>query len=632
MENLQKEKTEAVSSLVNSAKGEGFQLKQRQSGFAFIPIKDGQFMSELDYESLESDKKSEILNKISNLKKMAHKTLDFIKKLELDEIEKIRLLMKNCFINNINDIKSCYRKSFPEDMEAVNFLDAVCEEIEENVIINYSMNYEDDEDQINNIINKYSVNVIVDNSCNEKPPVVFEEDPNLSNLLGGIEYENKNGVYSTDVNFIKAGSLIRANEGCLILRANSLFSNALSYYYLKKALLFEKVDLDFNRGYLELLSLNGLKPEPVKIKEKIILIGDYETYDLLYNYDDDFKKIFKIRAECNPLVNVNEQSKRALLINTLSICKKNNLKPVTDNGIKELAKFLSRKAENRSKVFIDNYELKRILVLSNNEVEKQGRKKIERNDLYNTIFNEELFEKEMLQSYKENKILINLEGERVGEINALSVIDSGFASFGKVIKVTCSCYKGDGEIIDVHKISDLSGNIHSKSVNILKGYISSLIGGYNKVPVNFHLSFEQVYGKIDGDSASVAEVVSMLSSLSKIGIKQSIAVTGSINQFGQVQPIGGVNEKIEGFYKLCRVMNCIEGKGVLIPESNIDNLVLCRDVEEAVDKGYFHIFTMSNIDDALEVLMGDEKTTAKDILLQVNKESKKYSLKENKNK
>ena len=224
-------------------------------------------------------------------------------------------------------------------------------------------------------------------------------------------------------------------------------------------------------------------------------------------------------------------------------------------------------------------------------------------------------------------MLIDVKDTRVGQVNGLSVIDTGYFNFGKPIKITCCCYKGEGNIVDVQKDSNLSGSIHSKSINILKGYISTINGGFTKLPVDFHLSFEQIYGKIDGDSASVAEIICMLSSLSKIPIKQSIAVTGSINQFGDVQPIGGVNEKIEGFFGVCKAVDTIKGKGVLIPLSNSDDLVLNEEVEKEITKGNFHIYTMTSIEDAIEVLMGDENTSFQTVMIAINKELKKYSSK-----
>lgn len=626
VENLQKKRSDLINKLVKISEDEGFTLKPTQSGFTFIPLKsEGDMMSESDYDSLDEYEKEEIISKVSTLKNSAQEVLEELKDIELSEIEKIKLLIDEHYELETEDIKREYTQLFDDNKEALEFLDIVCNNIETEIKKIYSINYDDDEEEIKGIIYKYLVNVLVDNSKRKNPPIIFEEDPSINNLLGSIEYENKNGTYSTDVSLIRAGSFLKAHGGCLILRVSSLINNSSAYYYFKKSLVSGKLDLDYNRGYLELLSLSGLKPEPIKFKEKIILIGDYNTYDLLYRYDEDFKKIFKIRAEYNSVLDIDKNNKQAFLGRIFSLCKNNKLHSLTDDAVKELAKFLSRKAEDRGKLFIDDYELGRILMISNNKVERDNRKFIEGKDVVDAAYEEELIEKQVCDNYKEKKIFIDVKGKLVGQVNALSVIDTGYFSFGKPIRVTCSCYKGDGNILDVQKESNLSGNIHNKAISTLRGYITTLIGGYDKVPVDFHLSFEQLYGKIDGDSASVAEAISMLSALSKVGINQNIAVTGSINQFGKVQPIGGVNEKIEGFFKVCKMLDTVEGKGVLIPESNVGSLILKNEIEEEVKKGNFHIYSMSTIEDAVEVLMGENNLGYKEIMHMIEKEIKKYS-------
>nr|WP_286207962.1 AAA family ATPase [Clostridium caldaquaticum] len=627
IDNMQKKRNEIINKLEDKAEEYGFEIKVTQGGFVFIPLKEGETMTEKDYADLDRDKKDEILDKISVLKGDAEYILDELKDIEVEELKKVKKIFAEHFKNNLRSIKEGYKAAFGELEEAFKFLENVCNEIETNIINNYSVSYEEDEEKINEIIYKYEVNVLVDNSAFERPQVIYEEDPSVNNLLGSIEYENRNNVYTTDVSLIKAGSMLKANEGCLIIRASSLFTNLQAYYYLKKTLISEKVNLDYNRGYLELLSLNSLKPDTISIKEKVIIIGDYETYDVLYNYDEDFRKIFKIRAEYAPIVDIDESIKKIFVSNIIKICEENKLKPLTNKAISEIAKFLSRKAENRNKLYFDDSEINRLLMLSNNKVINEKKESIDAEDIRKVAYEEENIHKEILDNYKSRRILIDVKGTIVGQINGLSVIDAGYFKLGKPIKITCSCYKGEGSIIDVQKESNLSGEIHSKSINILKGYINRLVNAYTRLPVDFHLSFEQLYGKIDGDSASVAEIICMISALSKIPIKQNIAVTGSINQFGQVQPIGGVNDKIEGFFNICRVLDTTDDKGVLIPYSNINDIVLSYEVEEEVQKGKFHIYTMKTVEDAIEILMGEGRVSFKDVFDAALKEIKKYSKK-----
>lgn len=624
---IQKRRNELMNKLDKMAEEFGFEVKVTNAGFAFIPIKAGEEMKEKEFDSLNEEQRNDMLNKVGILKTNAQDILEQLKDIEINELEKIKVLMKEHFFDEVKDLKDEYVNIFNENQDIIDYLDYVCSNIEQGIIDIYSINYEEDEEKINEVICKFDVNVLVNNENNKKPLVIFEEDPCIDKLLGNIEYENHNNTYSTDVTLIKAGSLIRANGGYLIIRVNSLLTNPNAYYYLKKSLISEKVDLDYNRGYLELLSLNGLKPEPINIKDKVILIGDYETYDLLYNYDEDFKKLFPIRAEYEPVVEINETTKAALLKNIHKVMNDNKLINIEESAVKEIAKYLSRKAEDKNKIFFDDSELNKILIMSSNRVHRRGEKEIKTEDIKAVAYSEDLIEKGLIESFSNKKMFISVNNKIVGQINGLSVIDSGYFSIGKPIRITCTCYNGDGNIIDVQKESNLSGSIHSKSINILRGYLSKIINSYNKLPVDFHLSFEQLYGKIDGDSASVAEIVCMISALTKLPIRQNIAVTGSINQFGEVQPIGGVNEKIEGFFKTCKAVDTVEGKGVLIPHSNKGDLVLNGDVEAEIEKGTFAIYTMETVEDAIEVLIGTEKIKYEDVISIMEREMKKYNSK-----
>jgi len=624
-ENIQKKRNELITELIDTAKDKGFDIKSANSGFTFIPLSSGKEMTENEYDILAKDEKEEILDTVRLLKDKAKEILEQLKDIEEKDIDKLKHLMKAYYKNEMKDLKEKYSDRFKEDEVIQNYFKMVYNDIEKKIIDNYSLSFDEDEEKINEIIYKYAINVMVDNSKNQAPPVIFEQDPSLTNLLGNIEYENHNGAYSTNIQLIKGGSMLKANEGCLMIRTNTLLSNPSAYYHLKKSLLTEKVDVSYNKSYYDLVSLSTIKPEPIAIKEKIILIGDYETYDLLYNYDEDFRKIFTIKAECNPVQDIDNNLKNSLIFEINNICSENKFKLPTSGAVREVAKVLSRKAQSRKKLYYDKYEINKLLTLSNNKVFEENKQEITAEDIIHIAYKKDLMEKEILNNYSEKKMLIEVNNSRIGQINGLSVIDTGYLRFGKPIKITCCCYKGDGNIVDVQKDSNLSGSIHSKSINILKGYISGINGGFNKLPVDFHLSFEQIYGKIDGDSASVAEMICMLSALSKIPIKQNIAVTGSINQFGDVQPIGGVNDKIEGFFGVCKAIDTIVGKGVVIPLSNADDLVLNEEVEIEIKNGNFHIYTMSSIEDAIAVLMGDADMDFEGVMTAITKELKKYS-------
>ncbi|HHD2714576.1 TPA: AAA family ATPase [Clostridium perfringens] len=621
---IQKKRNYYIGDLIKSAKEEGFDLKATSSGFAFIPLVDGEAMTEEEFDDLEENSKGDISVKADKLKEGAEGVLEELKNIELDSIEKLKEILRTYLENESASVKGKIKDNFKNENEAYNYLIDVCESLEKLLVDNYTINFDDDEEKINEIFSKYVCNIIKNSKGQEAPKVIFEEDPSLNNLLGTIEYENHNGVYSTDVKLIKSGSLLEANEGCIILRLSSLVNNANSYYYLRRTLLHGKINYDFNRGYLEVLSLNGLNPDPIPIKVNVILIGDFESYDILYNNDEDFKKIFRVRAEFSSLIGIDE-NKRSLLDTIDKIIIDNELIKISTSGINAIGKQLARKAGTRKKILWDIDEIERILLLGNEEAKNNNKSLIDKDSIEEVINQCSEIEKDYLEMYEEKKIILDIEDRIIGSVNGLSVIDFGYMSFGKPIRITCTCYKGSGKIMDAQRESNLSGNIHNKSLNILRGFLSSFFNSYEALPVDFQLSFEQLYGKIEGDSASVAEVIAMISSLSKIPVDQSIAVTGSLNQFGQVQPIGGVNEKIEGFFNVCKKIDTYIGKAVLIPESNKGELILNSEIEEAVRKGEFKIYLMKDINEALSTLLLNDTMSLEDIGNKIREEIKKFN-------
>lgn len=620
---IQKKRSDYIGDLIKNAKEEGFDLKATSSGFAFIPLLDGEAMTEEEFDDLEEDSKGDISVKAGKLKEGAEDVLEELKNIEIDSIEKLKVILREYLENESISLKEKIKNDFEKEERAYNYLIDVCESLENSLIENYTINFDDDEEKINEIICKYICNIIKNSKGLETPKVIFEEDPSLNNLLGTIEYENHNGVYSTDVKLIKSGSLLEANEGCLIVRLSSLMNNANSYYYLRRALLNGKINYDFNRGYLEVLSLNGLNPDPVPINVNVILIGDFESYDILYNHDEDFKKIFRIRAEFSNLIGI-DKNKRSLLELVNKVISDNKLFKISTSGVNAIGKQLARKAGTRKKILWDIDEIERLLLLGNEEAKNNNKSLIDKNSIERVINQCSEIEKDYLEMYEEKKILLDIEDKIIGSVNGLSVVDFGYMSFGKPMRITCTCYKGSGKILDAQRESNLSGSIHNKSLSILRGFLSSFFNAYETLPVDFQLSFEQLYGKIEGDSASVAEIVAMVSALSKIPVNQSIAVTGSVNQFGQVQPIGGVNEKIEGFFNVCKAIGTYVGKAVLIPESNRDEIILTSEIESAVKKGEFKIYIMNNINEAFSTLLLDDGMALEDIAIKINGEIKKF--------
>ena len=624
VDEIQSKRNDYINELMNMAKKEGFGVKVTNKGFAFIPLNGDEAMTEKEYDDLEEKKKEIIAEKAGILRKQAEVILDELKDIELKSIKKLKKIYSKFLSTRMEEFKDDALLEFITDDDSYEYLERLFTCIEEDLVNCYTMSIEDDETEIYDILNKYDINVIVDNSNNLIPPVIYEEDPNLNNLIGLIEYENHNGLYTTNISLITAGSLIKANEGCLIIRLSSLVNNPSSYYHLKKILNSNSASFDTNKNYLEFINISGLKPKSIPVKVKVILIGDYESYDILYNSDEDFKKLFPLRAEFPTMVSINDDSINSFIDIIKQKIRKDEILDIDEDGIKEVCKYLCRKCSSKNKMLIESDAIDKILVLANNRAKEKRENRITKEDIVETAYEKELLEDELMNMYKDKKILIDIKGEKVGCINGLAVLDTGYLSFGKPIRITCVACKGTGRIIDIQKESNLSGKIHEKSISILKGLLSNLFNQYEDIPVDFNLSFEQTYGIVEGDSASVAESIAILSALSKRPIRQNIAVTGSINQFGEVQPIGGVNEKIEGFFATCNILDNIKEKAVLIPYINKDEIILRQEVEEAIENDYFHIYTMNNLSDAIEVLILNEGETIEEFYECIKKEINKY--------
>ncbi|MBE6054888.1 MAG: ATP-dependent protease [Clostridium sartagoforme] len=627
IEEIQNKRNSYISELMEMAKRENFEVKVTNKGFAFIPLINGKVISEREYDNLEKEKKEVIVAKATVLKKKAEVVLGKIKDIEVKSITRLKEVYSDYLLKEMEDYKDEVLFEFIDDDNAYEYLEKLFIHIEKDIIECYTMDIDDDEEKLYDIINNYSVHILVDNSLTYHPPVIYEEDPSINNLMGFLEYENHNGVYTTDISLINSGSLLKANGGCLIIRMNSLASNGYSYHYLKKSLITNKLTYDISRSYLDVISINTLKPQPIPINVKVVLIGDINTYDTLYNLDEDFSRLFPLRAEFYPIVEANENALNYVNRAINNKIKEDKIMPITEEGRNEIIKYLSRNAARKTKINIDISEIDKVMILANYNATKRKSLLIEGKDIRECAYYKERIEEEYHKLFQENKIILSVVGSKVGVINALSVLDTGYHSFGKPVRITCVAHKGNGRIIDIHKESKLSGKIHEKSISVIRGLLSSIINSYEEIPVDFYLNFEQSYGIIDGDSASVAEVICVLSALTKKPINQSISVTGSINQLGEVQAIGGVNEKIEGYFKVCEFIDSYKDKGVLIPSANKDELILIPEVEEAVEKGDFHIYTMDTLDDAIETLILKEDETLEDFYFILREEINKYKSK-----
>ena len=433
IEEVQSKRNNYISELMELAKKDEFEVKITSKGFAFIPLINGKAISEKEYDTLEKNKKEIIVAKATVLKKKAEVVLNKIKEIEVSSIDKLKELYGDFLTKEMESVKDKVLFEFIDDDNAYEYLERLFILVEKEIINSYTMSLDEDEEKIYDAINRYNIHLLVDNSLVSSPPVIFEEDPSINNLMGFLEFENHNGVYTTDVSLINSGSLLRANGGCLIVRMNTLASNGYAYYHLKKALMTSKITYDISKAYYEVISINTLKPMPIPINVKVILIGDMETYDSLYSLDEDFGKLFQLRAEFYPIVEANDN---VISYVERAISRKideNLLLPISSEATKEIIKYLARKANSKTKVNVDISEIDKFLILSNTIAKSKEQEIIDGNSIRDVVYSREKFEEEYDRLYKEDKILISVVGEKVGVINGLSVINNGYYSSGNLL-------------------------------------------------------------------------------------------------------------------------------------------------------------------------------------------------------
>ncbi len=455
---------------------------------------------------------------------------------------------------------------------------------------------------------EFRVNVVVDNSDRESPPVIIENFPNLKNVFGVIEREyTMSGWSRVDHMSLRAGSLHRANGGYLVLNALDVFLEPGVWNTLKRTLKSSESIIQTYDPY-GLAATSAIKPEPMRVDIKIVMIGASYLYNILQAVDEDFKKIFKIRADFD-----REMDKKAPAIKQYAgfiraLCQRENLNPFDRSGVAEVVEYGVRLAGRKKKLSTRFSQIADIIREAEYNATANGSNVVYRNHvkkaLEQHIRRVNLIEDKLQERIDEGTLMIDTEGEVVGQVNALSVYRTGDYTFGRPSRITASTSLGNSGVINIEREADLSGKTHNKGVLILSGYLRGKYGGDTPIVMSASLCFEQSYGGVDGDSASSTELYAILSSLADLPVRQDLAVTGSINQKGEIQPIGGVNEKIEGFFKVCRSRGLKGTEGVIIPSRNVSDLMLNDQVIQAVKDGKFHIYSIRNVDQGISLLTG----------------------------
>ncbi|MDI6845753.1 MAG: ATP-binding protein [Candidatus Saccharicenans sp.] len=617
LEAQQRKQREILQKFEELVAAEGFTVIQVPMGIFtrpdLIPLIDGQPTPFQKLEALVREEKMPRA-RLEELKKKYEKLTEKLEKLisTLKEIdEETRGLLKNIeteactplIKGALNDL----RQKLPHPSVG-RYLDQVEKSLIDNLeLFKAAPGEEAERDGLDPYL-PYRVNLLVDNSETRGAPVIMEISPTYPNLFGTIEFSySRFGVAQTDFTKIKAGSFIKANGGYLVLNALDVLREPGVWTTLLRTLRYQIFEIQ-NPISLFIFSTARLKPEPIKCQVKVIMIGDDYLYNLLYFYDEDFKKIFKIKVEFDSEMEKNSSTINDYVRFIRKICDEDGLRPVDREGIAAIVEFGVRQAGRQKKLSTRFHLIADIIREADYWAKTGGREFISREDVRKAIEERaervNLIERKIQEMIEEGTILISTDGREVGQVNGLAVYDTGELTFGKPTRITARTSTGRAGVINIEREAELSGRTHNKAVLILAGYLRGKYAQDKPFALSASLAFEQSYSWVDGDSASAAEVYAILSSLSGLPLRQDIAVTGSINQRGEIQPIGAVNEKIEGFFRVCRARGLTGTQGVIIPRQNVKNLMLHEDVVRAVAEGKFHIYPIKTVDEGMEILTG----------------------------
>ena len=600
----------------------GFKIRNTENGIYFSPVHNGVVLDEKSFKVLDEKTKKYFEEKSPEIQEQ---TLQVLK--EIDALDKKCEQVLKEWENNLatfavtqcmSDLKIKYKKN----LKIQNFLYSIQSDVVKNVALFKKNNMDNDLKAMSNPIlmqqmlqrknlkpwEKYRVNLIINNDRLQHAPVILCKNPNYFDLFGKLEFETTPQGSRTDYRMLKPGLVHKANGGYLIVNVRDLLMSAPTWEAFKRVLRNQELSIDSSRDINQPITVSTLKPEPIPINMQVILIGSELHYQQLCHMDADFKKLFKIKADFDDNYDRNKENVKKFVQFIAYVCKKHSLLPFDRSAVKELIEYSSDCAGNQNKLTAVMQDISDVIieasfiastakkkVVSSVEVVKALESKKKRFSKYNDQLNKMI---------RQGDIIISTEGKKVGQINGLTITVAGDCSFGQPVRITANTYIGKRGVVNIERQVDMSGTSHSKGVFIISAYIGEKYAQNIPLTLTASICFEQLYNPVDGDSASSTELYAILSSLSGVPINQSLAVTGSVNQKGEIQPIGGVTDKIEGFFRVCKDKGLNGENGVLIPYQNIKNLTLSNEVIDAVKEGKFHIYPVASIDEGIEILTG----------------------------
>ena len=615
IEEFQQKQKELFTSLEDEAQSKGFSIRKVVSGLLIVPTKKtGETLSEEEFAALDEKTRK----KIEDIGKSLQEKLDDVGR-AVREAEKI---LKEMLSRLEREIALEALGSYIEDLMTkyadIEKLKSYFEAVQEDILTHID-DFKTQEEQPSPLpfikppkpeisFTKYSVNLIVDNSGKRGAPVVFESNPTYLNLFGRVEHKVQFGMAVTDFSMIKAGSLHRANGGYVVIQGLDLFKNLFSYDALKRALKNGEIKIEDVWEQYRLLSTVVMKPEAIPLYVKVILIGSPMMYYILHNLDEEYRELFKVKADFDNRMERTPENMNKYATFIASFLKEESLKPFDRAAVAKIVEYSSRLAGHQDKMSTRFSDITDIIREAHYWSDKEGNGVVSAKHV-NTAIDEKIYrsnriEERLREMILEDTLIVNTEGAKVGQVNGLAVLDLGDYSFGKPSRITAKTFTGRAGVVNIERETKMSGKIHAKASMIISAYLGSKYALQKPISLSASITFEQLYEMLEGDSATCAELYALLSSISGVPLKQNISVTGSMDQNGDVQPIGGVNEKIEGFFYLCKYRGLDKTQGVIIPRRNIKHLMLKQEVIDAVRDGKFSIYPIEKMEEGLEILTG----------------------------
>lgn len=618
-EQLQEEQQELFQELEQEAQSRDFTLLQTPQGLAIVPVFQGEVMTPDKISQLDEEQRRKLEEQQEELQEQLRDRMRRVRQLQREAKDRVRELDRQVVGFTVEHLIKGLQEEYADFEAVVVFLDRVREDILDNVSTFKQIKQQEQMQQLpaammrgrqQHNFDKYRANLIIDNSDLEGAPVVMEANPTHPNLVGRIEHQAQFGALVTNFQMLKGGALHRANGGYLMVEALDVLTKPMAWEGLKRALKNQEVCIESMREAYGAISTRTLEPEPIPLDIKVIIVGDPLLYYLLYSRDQDFQELFKVKADFAVRMDWDGGTVRqyARFIGTL--CQEEDLNHFAPSGVARVVEHSARLVAHQKKVATKFGDIADLIRQSSYWAGQNGHDLVTDEDVSKAI-EEQIYRsnrpEEVIQELiEEETLLIDTDGEVTGQVNGISVMPLGDYAFGKPSRITARTHVGRAGVVNIDRETELGGRLHNKGVMILSGYLGGKFADDVPLALSASITFEQLYEEVEGDSASSAELYALLSSLSGFPIRQGLAVTGSVNQRGQIQAIGGVNEKIEGFFDVCRLKGLTGEQGVIIPQSNVKNLMLKDRVSEAVQEGQFHIYPVSTVGEGIALLTGKE--------------------------